>query len=125
MNRDDIIRMAREAGIGWLERAEGISEFLEHFASLVAAAERERIKWDTIHTCNPHCDRPACVAVRRAREDEREMCAKVAEDMGNIDGNMNKTWRNGCFDAAFAIRERGAPALEKLNKAAEDNGEPL
>ena len=37
---------------------------------------------------------------------EREACAKVAEDMGNIDGNMNKTWRNGCFDAAFAIRER-------------------
>jgi hypothetical protein len=72
-------------------------------------AERERIKWDSIHTCNPHCDRPACVAVRRAREDEREMCAKVAEDMGNIDGNMNKTWRNGCFDVAFAIRERGAP----------------
>jgi hypothetical protein len=78
MNKEDIIRMAREAGIGWLERAEGISEFLERFANLVAAAERE-------------------------------MCAKVAEDMGNIDGNMNKTWRNGCFDVAFAIRERGAP----------------
>jgi hypothetical protein len=41
MNRDDIIRMAREAGIGWLERAEGVSEFLERFANLVAAAERE------------------------------------------------------------------------------------
>jgi len=76
VDRDDIIRMAREAGIGWLERAEGISEFLERFANLVAAAEREA-------------------------------CAKVAEDMGNIDGNMNKTWRNGCFDVAFAIRERG------------------
>jgi hypothetical protein len=118
MNRDDIIRMAREAG---LERIVGVYadgsrivevtnlDLLESFAELVAAAERERIKWDSIHTCNPHCDRPACVAVRRAREDEREMCAKVAEDMGNIDGNMNKTWRNGCFDVAFAIRERGAP----------------
>ena len=41
MNREDIIRMAREAGIGWLERAEGITEFLEHFANLVAATERE------------------------------------------------------------------------------------
>ena len=40
---------------------------------------------------------------------EREACAQVAEEMGNIDGNMNKTWRNGCFDVAFAIRERGAP----------------
>jgi hypothetical protein len=38
---------------------------------------------------------------------EREACAKVAEDTGNISGNMNKTWRNGCFDAAFAIRARG------------------
>jgi hypothetical protein len=41
MTKDDIICMAREAGIGWLERAEGISEFLERFANLVAAAERE------------------------------------------------------------------------------------
>ena len=41
MTRDDIIRMAREAGIGWLERAEGVSEFLERFANLVAEAERE------------------------------------------------------------------------------------
>jgi len=38
---------------------------------------------------------------------EREACAKVAEDTGNISGNMNKTWRNGCFDAADAIRARG------------------
>ena len=48
-------------------------------------------------------------AIKVEVEMEREACAKVAEDMGNIDGNMNKTWRNGCFDAAFAIRERGAP----------------
>ena len=111
MNKDDIIRMAREAGLPKWYQTDGIAneKLVVKFANLVAAAERERIKWDSIHTCNPHCDRPACVAVRRAREDEREMCAKVAEDMGNIDGNMNKTWRNGCFDVAFAIRERGAP----------------
>ena len=103
MNRDDIIRMAREAGIGWLERAEGISEFLERFANLVAAAERERIKWDSIHTCNPHCDRPACVAVRRAREDEREMCAKVCEAEGE---RVDASW----VSCAFAIRARGKNA---------------
>jgi hypothetical protein len=102
LSSDDIIRMAREAGIGWLERAEGISEFLERFANLVAAAERERIKWDSIHTCNPHCDRPACVAVRRAREDEREMCAKVCEAEGE---RIDASW----VSCAFAIRERGAP----------------
>ena len=78
MNRDDIIRMAREAcgEPAWDGGVEWTWEEVERFANLVAAAEREA-------------------------------CAKVAEDMGNIDGNMNKTWRNGCFDAAFAIRERG------------------
>ena len=79
MNRDDIICMAREAGISKPWDQEPVKwETLERFANLVAAAEREA-------------------------------CAKVAEDTGNISGNMNKTWRNGCFDAAFAIRERGAP----------------
>jgi hypothetical protein len=48
MNRDDIIRMAREAGgaditsHGWTSWV-GVhsTEFLERFAALVAAAERE------------------------------------------------------------------------------------
>ena len=79
MNRDDIIRMARETGISKPWDQEPVKwETLERFANLVAAAEREA-------------------------------CAQVAEEMGNIDGNMNKTWRNGCFDTALAIRERGAP----------------
>jgi hypothetical protein len=94
MNRDDIIRMAQEAGFEHIAEADYWHPLFERFANLVAA-------------------------------EEREACAKVAEEMGNISGNMNKTWRNGCFDAAFAIRERGAPALERLNKAAEDNGEEL
>ena len=55
MNRDDITRMAREAGFQTLlpdEHIDGkggvyvgdddIAEFLERFAALVAAAERER-----------------------------------------------------------------------------------
>ena len=110
MDRDDIIRMARETGIYKPWDQEPVKwETLERFANLVAAAERERIKWDTIHSCHPECDKPVCVAIRKAVLEEREACAKVAEDTGNISGNMNKTWRNGCFDAAFAIRERGAP----------------
>jgi hypothetical protein len=82
MNRDDVIRMAREAwGEGAVYRFDSpkhwpeVEEMFVRFAALVAAAERE-------------------------------VCAKVAEDTGNISGNMNKTWRNGCFDAAFAIRAR-------------------
>ena len=45
MNKEDIIRMAREAGFnveqGYLLRITGIDEDLERFAALVASAERE------------------------------------------------------------------------------------
>ena len=50
MNRDDIIRMAREAGgfLGELPRGDAWlfleEEYLERFATLVASAERDRIK---------------------------------------------------------------------------------
>ena len=74
MNRDDIIRMAREAGIPETATEGVFIANSDDLGRLIAA--------------------------------EREACAKVAEEMGHIDGNMNKTWRNGCFDAAFAIRER-------------------
>ena len=63
MNRDDIIRMAREAGLGtalchnsvegervWIEGADWHDE-LERFAALVAAAEREE--------CAKECDKIA------------------------------------------------------------------
>jgi hypothetical protein len=49
MNRDDIIRMAKEAGHPFLtasvvEQGAGpVPEWLERFAALVAAAEREAI----------------------------------------------------------------------------------
>jgi hypothetical protein len=75
MTRDDIIRMAREAGIPETATEGVFIANSDDLGRLIAA--------------------------------EREACAKVAEDTGNISGNMNKTWRNGCFDAAFAIRERG------------------
>jgi hypothetical protein len=46
MTRDDVIRIAREAGFnleqGFLLRVTGIDEDLERFANLVAAHERER-----------------------------------------------------------------------------------
>ena len=96
MNRDDIIRMAREAG--WRVDSEGEvlegdgwhiqTDIVERFAALVAAAEREA-------------------------------CAKVCEEW------LHGEWHNQGVIAALMIRERGAPALERMNKAAEDNGEPL
>ena len=100
MNRDDIIRMAREAGLVMYDYSH---PSLERFAKLVAAAEREKWKWEELHTCHPHCDRPACVAVRRAREDEREACAVACDKLGDEYADANAA------DCAFAIRERGAP----------------
>jgi len=42
MTRDDIIRMAREAGFaGWLAETPFVTASFERFAALVAAAERE------------------------------------------------------------------------------------
>ena len=41
MNREDIIRMARETGVEWLMHNQFYKDHLQHFAALVAAAERE------------------------------------------------------------------------------------
>ena len=108
MNREDITRMAREARLAehthpyqlWSASDDG----LEQFANLVAAAERERIKWESIHSCHPECDKPVCVAMRKAVADEREACARLLDDLAAKDklSNYYKV-------AALLIRERGAP----------------
>ena len=54
MNREDIIRMAREANLHWYANElneEPFFEILERFVSLVAAAEREEYQHriDTLH----------------------------------------------------------------------------
>ena len=71
MTKDDIIRMAREAGLalypGWVTDGEGL-ENLERFAALVAAAERE--------ACIKACDSvdligaDECIEAIRARGQE-------------------------------------------------------
>ena len=83
MNRDDIIRMAREAGLYVDEDGEILEGdrwhtqtiFIERFANLVAAAERE--------ACAALCDE------------------LVLEHPGRADLTAKQ--------CAFAIRERGAP----------------
>jgi hypothetical protein len=159
MNRDEIIRMAQEAGYvyhvsgGTGTYVQFYWDQLERFADLVAAAERERIKWDTIHSCHPECDKPVCVAIRKAVAEEREAFdakypIQLTHDQYNVVINAAlKDEREACAElcetlrlfhcedmgyselpykeCAFNIRERSAPALERLNKAAEDNGEPL
>jgi hypothetical protein len=97
MNRDDIIKMAQEAGFRFpanYDVAEPIRR-LEHFAHLI----EKHLYYDGIHTCNDECQRPACVAIRKAVEREREACAQLVEQAG-IDGY-------GTLAAAAMIRKRG------------------
>ena len=76
MNRDDVIRMAREAGIDdWWdsgsEQRETLQEHLERFATLVAAAERERLhdKFMEIHKSQQHSNNYWHVAARKIKEE--------------------------------------------------------
>jgi hypothetical protein len=41
MSRAEIIAMANEAGVGWAGGLGGMPDFLQHFAALVAAKERD------------------------------------------------------------------------------------
>ena len=73
MTRDDIISMAREAGLsndfgnlGYPYLPE-----LERFAALVAAAERQRKAWDATYWTAYEHDVAAA---------EREACAQIAHD---------------------------------------------
>ena len=91
MNRDDVIRMVREARL-WDTFDDDSLGALERFAALVAAAER-----NNVHTCHNDCQRPACVAVREAVEAERESCAKICEE----------PWQGHPYDIAKQIRARG------------------
>ena len=98
MTRDDVIRLMLEADpemiINIKDHEEGMEGFTGEdpkllqfwpfknyvkFAALVAAAERERLDLNAIHTCHAECQNPFCVRVREAVEHEREACALVAE----------------------------------------------
>jgi hypothetical protein len=74
MKREDVIRMAQEAGMSGLEQG-GILENFERFAALVAEKEREECakvcdettaSW-TQHTYNSACN--DCAAAIRAKKE--------------------------------------------------------
>jgi hypothetical protein len=102
MNRDDIIRMAQEAGYvyhvsgGTGTYVQFYWDQLEQFAHLVAAEERE--------ACAKVCDEKVAAEYATGKVDHNEI-----------------GWTQAC---AIAIRA-GGDALAKLNQAAEDDGEPL
>ena len=104
MTRDDIILMAREAGMqGMLTDVVTTVDELARFAALVAAAERERIiaaNAPEIERINAHIEGTRnrmiadgwrqcaqgqkttqfCGMAEQARLEEREACARVCED---------------------------------------------
>ena len=91
MDREAVIRMAREAGISE-SHAFGMFDSLERFAALVAAAVMLKVL--EVQCANERED------YKRGRDHEREACAKVCEDMDH----------NGVMiaaDCAAAIRARG------------------
>ena len=75
MDRDTIIRLARQAGWQYADGDTGYDP-LWRFAALI----HDHLTYSSIHTCHPGCTKPACVAMREAVLAEREACAKVCEE---------------------------------------------
>ena len=106
MTREDIIKLAREAGInveqGFLLRFAGVEADLERFAALVAAAEREKVAAWMIQRsyATGHGDTIEDLIKElewQVAEREREACAKLCEEDGLLWGQRY----------AAAIRARG------------------
>jgi len=99
MTRDDITRMAREAGfVGF----DGDNKDLRRFAALVAQAERERMTKDGWRQCaEGQRTTQHCGLVEAAIATEREACARVCEELDTL--------HPACI--AVLIRERGSPVL--------------
>jgi hypothetical protein len=116
MTRDDIIRMAREAGLPYEYDTGRILYLkqLERFASLVAAAEREAMIEQGWRQCaKDQRTTQFCGMVEQAVLAEREACAKVCEAQENkvvarhparIEFDPNTMMGRKC---ATAIRARG------------------
>ena len=123
MDREDIIKLAREAGfkVDWqhADVAEIKAKRYEYFAALVAAAEREKLAaWmmrqgyatghgDTVEDLLKELEWQIEERIRN----EREACAKVCEGLGvhpalNI-FNGGPEWYKHGTDCAAAIRARG------------------
>ena len=109
MNKDDIIKMAREAQMS--PSAEGLywtatPSDLERFAALIAAAEREAMIEQGWRQCaKGQRTTQFCGMVEQAVLAEREACAKVCEE--NADDDTEGEWDSACISCADHIRARG------------------
>ena len=103
MNKDDIIRMAQEAGfefnsLGGTYTSGKLDEHLERFAALVAEAEAERISNQARHIIKR--------AEARGAEAEREACAAIANGHKDDCFDGDQDWYK-CRSIEAAIRARG------------------
>ena len=119
MNREDIIRMAREAGCKPFRSPEhwndvqvfATLDVLERFAALVAAAERNKLAaWMIKHSyATGHGGTVEDLLKElewQIAEREREACAKVCEELLSV-VSAGDEHRDGVADCIVAIRARG------------------
>ena len=100
MTRNDIIRMAREAGFESHDISLNFPKELERFAALVASAERERLTDAAMKAAEKAVD----VAIAL----EREACAKVADTISDKYGwGHYGNEVDTADEIAKAIRARG------------------
>jgi len=94
MTRDDIIRMAREAGFSeWAVRT---PQYLERFAARV---EEHLISQGYRKCAEGQRTTQFCGMVEAAREEEREACADICDQHASIEGIAQR--------CAATIRARG------------------
>lgn len=123
MTRDDVVKLAREAGLNDYSIMGSNLEIMERFAALVAQQEREACamvcdEWNTAITdklanairARDNSTVRQSLTVAEAVSAERESCAKVCEHYGMaLDYGGNQYFRSHeCLQAAAAIRARGA-----------------
>ena len=103
MNREDIIRMAQEAGfsIDDLYPNASIKE-IERFAILVASFTWREQALSEVQKVGQVIEELQAAVLA-----EREACAKVCEEMRTYVGRNNAVTQSSAQDCATAIRARG------------------
>jgi hypothetical protein len=111
MNRDEILKIAAEAGAfpELSETPEKDVAFLQRFAALI----EQHLSYDSIHTCHAECQRPACIAVREAVataiEPLQERIRDLYRQLGEAEKQLDQQYKMGAeakLDECILILER-------------------